>query len=313
MRTPARAVLILIAALGALFAWAWTPDLPRAELEAQYLRGPQDYVTVDGLRLHVRDNGPRKGDRATAPTIILIHGFGSSLHTWEPWAQALAEDRRVVRFDLPGHGFSDPRTDGGDGVLPSVRLLLALMDALGVDKATLAGNSLGGEVAWRAAVEAPGRVDRLVLLAPSGFPSPGQAYGEPLEIPRWLAVIRWLLPRFLIEKSLESYYGDPARLTAETVDRYWLLLRVPGVRAALVERMGRFVVEDPHPLLPRIRAPTLLMWGVRDIVIPHSGARAFADLIPGARLVSYPDVGHMPMEEIPERSLADLKAFLDAP
>ncbi len=295
-------LLVLVAGLA---VWAWTPDRPRAELEAKYLRGPQDYVTVDGMRLHVRDDGPRD-----APAIVLIHGFGATLHTWEPWAEDLSRDHRVIRFDLPGHGFSDPMPDGNYRVVPTVGLVTRLMDALGVVRATVVGNSLGGEVAWRMAVETPDRVERLVLIAPSGFLSPGQEYGEPLKIPGWLSIIEHLLPRVLIAQSLRSYYGEPSRLTEATVDRYWDMLRVPGVRAALVSRMGQFIVEDPHPLLPRIRVPTLLMWGERDIVIPYSGAPAFAKLIPDVRQVSYADVGHMPMEEVPERSLKDLRAFL---
>lgn len=297
------ALLVLVA--GAVW-WAWTPDRPRAELEAKYLRGPQDYLTVEGLRLHVRDDGPK-----AAPAIVLIHGFGATLHTWEPWAADLSRDFRVVRFDLPGHGFSDPAPDGNYRVVPTVRLLTALMDALGIRQATLVGNSLGGEIAWRTAVEAPERVDRLVLIAPSGFLSPGQEYGEPLKLPGWFSIVEHVLPRTLIAQSLKSYYGEPSRLTAETIDRYWDMLRVPGVRTALVGRMGQFIVEDPHPLLPRIRVPTLLMWGERDIVIPHSGAPAFVGLIPDVRQISYADVGHMPMEEVPERSLRDLRAFLN--
>ena len=79
--------------------WLWTPDKSRADLEARYLQSPSDIIEITGVRLHVRDSGPKD-----APAVILIHGFGGSLHTWDAWAQVLAADHRVIRFDLPGSG-----------------------------------------------------------------------------------------------------------------------------------------------------------------------------------------------------------------
>ena len=156
-------VVILVAA-----ALLFTPDKTRAVLEPRYLRTPSDYVEAAGLRLHVRDTGPRE-----APAIVLLHGFGSSLHTWEPWAQALDRDRRVIRFDLPGSGLSEPDPTGDYTDTRSLEVLAALMDRLGVTKTTLAGNSIGGRIAWSFAAEHPARVEKLVLISPDGFASPG--------------------------------------------------------------------------------------------------------------------------------------------
>jgi alpha-beta hydrolase superfamily lysophospholipase len=90
----------LLAALGSvvlLLFWLWTPDKPRSELEARYLAAPGDMLQVGPWRLHVRDSGPRD-----APAVVMLHGFGASLHTWEAWAQALSATHRVIRLDLPG-------------------------------------------------------------------------------------------------------------------------------------------------------------------------------------------------------------------
>ena len=98
-----KSVAAIILALLCIALWLWTPDRSRAALEAKYLTQPGEMLEVAGVRLRVRDTGP-KG----APALIMLHGFGSSLETWEPWARALQTDYRVIRFDLPGTGLSAP-------------------------------------------------------------------------------------------------------------------------------------------------------------------------------------------------------------
>ena len=95
--------LVLAAAVIGTGFWLYTPDRPRAALEAKYLRLTRRHLDVAGLRLHVRDSGPK-----AAPAMVMLHGFGASLHTWEPWSQALAGYHRVIRFDLPGSGLTGP-------------------------------------------------------------------------------------------------------------------------------------------------------------------------------------------------------------
>jgi pimeloyl-ACP methyl ester carboxylesterase len=168
-----RPLLVLpVAAIIGGALWFWTPDKSRAELESRYLASPGDMRDVAGVQLHVRDTGPRD-----APAVILIHGFGASLHTWETWAKGLSGDFRVVRFDLPGSGLSgiDPGGDYTDG--RSLQVLVALMDDLGIRRASLIGNSIGGRIAWKFAVRQPDRIDRLVLVSPDGFASSGFSYG----------------------------------------------------------------------------------------------------------------------------------------
>ena len=116
----------------------WTPDKSRAELEAKYLVAPTDYVTVDGMRLHVRDSGPKD-----APALIFLHGFASSLQTWDAWAKLLAPDYRVIRFDLPGSGLTGPDPTGDYTDLRTMQVLLGLMDKLDIGRATIILESLG--------------------------------------------------------------------------------------------------------------------------------------------------------------------------
>jgi len=286
----------------------WTPDRSRAELEALYLCDPADMTGVAGAQLHVRDHGPRD-----APALVMLHGFGSSLHTWEPWAQALAGEYRVIRLDLPGAGLSppDPTNDYTDA--RSIALILALMEQRGVSRATLIGNSLGGRIAWTFAARHPERTDRLVLISPDGFASPGFEYGAAPDVPIALQAMEYVLPKALLQLNLEPSYGDPLALTPATVDRYHDLMLAPGARKALLTRMEQTVLVEPEPLLRSIKAPVLLLWGEKDALIPFSNAVDYTRSLPDSRLVSFPALGHVPHEEGPAESLAPLRSFLAEP
>lgn len=298
----------LLALLVVVGLWLWTPDRDRATLESRYLAAPGDLIEVAGLTLHVRDSGPKD-----APPIILLHGFGASLHTWEPWARLLSDRYRVIRFDFPGAGLSpaDPTGDYSDQ--RSMQLLAALMDRMGVARATLVGNSMGGRIAWSFAARRPERVDRLVLISPDGFASPGFEYLKKTQVPASVKLMRYILPKPLLRMSLAPAYADPHVLTDELTDRYYELMLAPGARAAMIERMQQVVLSDPRPWLARISAPTLLLWGEQDRMIPFSNAADYLKGIPNVTLVALPGVGHLPQEEIPERSAAALRAFLESP
>jgi pimeloyl-ACP methyl ester carboxylesterase len=301
-----RNLLIAAALIIAAVALAlWTPDRSRATLEARYARGPGDFVEAAGLRMHVRDTGPR-----TAPVIILLHGFGASLHTWDAWAAALEPDYRVIRMDLPGAGLtgSDPTADYSD--VRGMTVLLALMQKLGVSQATLAGHSMGGRLAWRFAAAHPAQVQRLVLLAPDGYASDGAEYGKAPAVPLSMQLLPFVLPKPLMRMSLEPAYAKPAVLSDALVDRYHDLMLAPGVRSAMVAKLEQSMLPDPAPLLGRINAPALLLWGEQDAMIPVSNANDYLHALPAATLVKFPGVGHLVHEEASVASLASLKEFL---
>lgn len=300
-----RAVLIGLALLAMATGCAITPDLSRETLEARYLATPQDMRPVAGTMLHLRDTGPREG-RA----VVMIHGTGSSLHTWEPWAQGLEDAFRVIRFDLPGSGLSppDPTDDYSDA--RSVAVLKTMMDDLGVERAALVGNSLGGRIAWTFAAAHPERVERLVLISPDGFASPPFEYGEAPDIPAIFGLVEYVLPRFMLRSNLEVAYADPARLDDATLARYYDLLRAPGGRGVLLERFRQTILTDPEPRLAQITVPVLLLWGEEDAMIPVANAADYQRVLPDATLIRLPALGHVPQEEAPAVSLAPVRAFL---
>lgn len=299
--------LVSVAFIGTVL-WIWTPDRSRATLEAKYLDRPGDMVEVAGLHLHVRDTGPRE-----APAVVMLHGFGSSLHTWEPWARALERDFRVIRFDLPGSGLSEPDPTGDYTDARTMQVLATLMDRLGVARASLIGNSIGGRIAWTFAALYPGRVAKLVLISPDGFESPGIVYGEKPAVPATVELMRYFLPKALLRANLEAAYGNRQALSDATVDRYYDLMLAPGVRSAMIARMRQTMRADPEPLLHRIRAPVLLVWGERDQMIPFANVRDYEKALPDSTLAAFPDLGHVPQEEAPAESLVPVTAFLSRP
>lgn len=304
-----RIVMIIVVLAGATLIgiglWLYTPDKARVALEAKYLASPSDYREVAGLKMHVRDSGNRD-----APVVILLHGFGASLHTWEPWAARLSDRFRVIRFDLPGFGLTGPDPTGDYSDRRSLEVLTALMDGLGLERASLIGNSMGGRLAWEFAAQSPNRVDRLVLISPDGFASAGFQYGTAPKAPFLLRLLPYVLPAALLRSSLTPAYGDPKALTDAVVTRYRDLLLAPGVRAAIIARTEQTILEDPVPLLQRIQAPTLVLWGQKDSMIPIANAADYVRALPHATFVRLPGLGHVPFEEAPDVSLKPVLAFL---
>ncbi len=297
--------LVILVAIG---VWLWTPDKSRAVLEAKYLNAPSDMIMLAGTPLHVRDTGLRD-----APAVILLHGFGASLHTWEPWAEGLQDRFRVIRFDLPGSGLSPPDSTGDYTDARAIALVQALMDRSGIDRASLIGNSVGGRIAWRFAAQHPDHTDRLVLISPDGFASPGFEYGKAPDVPAVMKLMRYALPKATLKFNIAVGYADPAALNDAVVDRYHDLMLAPGARDAMLARMEQTVLRDPIPLLGRITAPTLLVWGEQDAMIPFANAADYQRSIADVSLVSFPTLGHLPHEEDPAASLPAVRDFLIAP
>jgi pimeloyl-ACP methyl ester carboxylesterase len=257
------------------------------------------------MQLHVRDSG-----RKDAPTLMLLHGFGSSLHTWEPWARELSSDYRIIRFGMPGAGLSSPDPSGDYSDARGIQALTALMDHFGIAKASLIGNSMGGKIAWKFAAAFPNKIDRLLLISPDGFASPGEQYGKRQPVLSMMRLMRYALPKLLLKMNLDPAYGDPARLTDDIVTRYYDLLLGPGNRDAMIASMEQRELVEPEPLLQSIKARTLLLWGEKDAMIPLANADDYMKVLPNRTLVVLPGLGHAPQEEAPETSLVPVKQFL---
>ncbi|MGI8839936.1 MAG: alpha/beta fold hydrolase [Caulobacteraceae bacterium] len=318
MGRPGRTVLIVagavVVALAAGYLALLRPDIPYATLKAKYANAASRYMDMPGgLHVHYRDQGNPAG-----PPVVMVHGFSASLQAWEPWVARLGRDYRIVTLDLPGHGL----TRAPAGYRASIDGYADLVDAvaarLKLGRYVVVGNSMGGAVAWDDALRHGADVRGLVLVDAAGWPSKAREDDGPLIFklmrnPLARALLRDLDTRPLAKSALEAAYVDRSLVTPALVDRYVDLARAPGHRDILLT-----IKENPQAPVTAdtfraLRAPTLVMHGEKDALVPLADGKAFAAAIPGAKLITYPAVGHVPMEQIPDRSAADLKAFLESP
>jgi pimeloyl-ACP methyl ester carboxylesterase len=280
------------------------------ELQARWGRAPSVFLNAAGMKVHLRDEGPRDD---TSP-IVLMHGTLSSLHTWDGWAEALTSKRRMIRFDLPGFGLTGPSPDRIYSTDNDVRLVIAMLDSFGIERCVLGGNSAGGGIAWRTALAHPSRVEKLILVDADGYPTrpiskPIAFYFARMPMIDWM--VRNTFPRGLVEQGLRNVYGDASKVTPELMVRTRELTQREGNRRALIERGRQWL--RPATLSHRIaelKLPTLIIWGGRDRLIPPDTAERFRHDIAGSTMVIFDDLGHMPQEEDPVRTVAAVKPFL---
>lgn len=301
--------LLAVVALGIAF---YTPDTDPAAMRAKYGGPPSRFVDLgEGLTVHLRDEGPRD-----APVIMLLHGSNVDLHTWDAWAARLSTRYRIIRYDQIGHGLTGPSPARDYSMAAFVRSVDRLTTKLGIARFALAGNSMGGGVAWNYALAHPERLTALILVNASGAPEPAEAPPpfafRVAQSAIFTPVLLHVTPRSLIASGVRSAVADPARVSETTIDRYWELLRYPGNRQATIDRQSVPRIKATAARLATIRTPTLVIWGDKDALLPVAGGHWFAGAIPRASKVVYRDIGHVPMEEIPARSAADLARWLTA-
>ena len=301
--------------LGGSLAACATREIPYAELNTRYgLPTSQRFEAQPGLIVHYTDEGSRTGC-----TLILVHGFAASVHAWRPWIERLKGDYRLIAIDLPGHGLTEAPKNYRASLEGNAALITSLADHAGVSRFVLAGNSMGGAVSLAYAMSRPQRLDGLVLIDSAGWPGEdGKKSGGPpgfvqlFNNPVGRGIIKWFDPRMFARGGLKSAYLDESLVTDDLIDRYAELALAPGHRDILLTQQSSPANPVTKDDFRKIAVPTLVLAGEQDKLIPVEDSRAIAAAIPGARLVTYPDGGHLPMEQLPDRSARDLDAFLKA-
>jgi pimeloyl-ACP methyl ester carboxylesterase len=246
----------------------------------------------------------------------LLHGTSASLQTWDGWVSALKTEHRVIRVDLPGFGLTGPTPDGDYGMAGYTRFVADLLNQLHVERAIVAGNSFGGYIAWKTAVDYPDRIRKLVLIDAGGYAY--QPKSMPIgfklaQIPVLAPLMTKLMTRALIESSVRNVYGDPSKITPALIERYYELALRPGNRAAVVERFRQARGGEFEAQIKTVQTPTLILWGAEDRLIPPENGQRFAKDIVGSRLTILEGLGHVPHEEDPTSTVAAARAFLSAP
>lgn len=305
MKKIKRLALLLLFAILAIFISQVHFDISAEELKEVYANEASQFMELDGMQVHYRDEG--EGD-----VMVLIHGTGASLHTWNEWAEELTKNHRVIRCDIPAFGLTGPHPKHLYTIDSYVSFLHQFLGKLNVDRFTLAGNSLGGNIAWNYAADYPNEVENLILLDPSGYPSGGK---RPWVIdlaatPILNVIIKYMTPRGLVENNLKEVYFDDSKLTEEVIDRYHKMTLREGNREAFIARAKTKYVDNSSKL-KKIKAPTLLLWGKEDRWISPSLGEKFQEKIPNAELVIMEGIGHVPMEESPAESLEVVMEFLE--
>jgi pimeloyl-ACP methyl ester carboxylesterase len=297
------------------------------DLEPDYFTEHSAYLDVTiqdlegddlDLSMHYQDLGEE-----TDPVVVLIHGAFSSSHTFLPWAETLVNNGyRVILPDLPYFGLSGGFEDNVTSYRRSAAVLWELLESLSITEIDIAGNSLGGAVSWFFASEHPAMV-RSITMIDGVYPGPDPEEGEGgrnalrdlMEVPILRSIVPTLTPRFLVRSLLGSAYGNEINLDRDTLDRYYDLLRKDGTRQAILS-----VVQEAEPewsyedRLASLTMPMYIMWGELDSWIPVATVDLFQETlsIPDDHIVIYPELGHVPMEEDPETTVADYLDFLSS-
>ncbi|MGH1352244.1 MAG: alpha/beta fold hydrolase [Methyloligellaceae bacterium] len=312
-------VLLAVLAVGAFF-YLKTPDSDPETVRAKYTNQLSKFAdNGKGMKVHYRDEGNKDG-----MPLVLIHGSSASLHTFEPMAKYLTDKYRVISLTLPGHGLTGPHPQDNysfEGYAEAVDLV---SNELKLEKFALAGNSLGGWITWRYALKNKDKVNALILLDAGGMPLRKGEIRPPQNLAFRLArhsfgrfLIANITPRSLVKKSLLQTVSVKESVTEDIVDRYYDLVRLPGNRRAGSLRRQTFYEKGALAKAKKIaerakeiKAPTLIIWGKEDQLVYASAAQSFKERITQAEVIIYDGVGHLPMEEAPERTAKDIDAFL---
>ncbi len=307
------AILATGISLTTLIAVYWASDKSVKELE-QWQLANSEFIDIDGMQVHIV-RSTKCANTDTAETIVLLHGTSASLHTWQGWTEALSAEYCVVSMDLPGFGLTGPFVNKTTEYTSAnyASFVIEVLDKLNLDKVILAGNSLGGKIAWRMAALYPERVSKLILVNAVGYPATPKSIPIGFRLASYPAlkpILRNILPRNVVKKSILSVYADDSKVDDALVDRYYDLSLRAGNRSALSDRLREFDNVEDQAQIKQLALPTLIMWGAKDDLIPVENAELFHRDIANSQLQIFDNLGHVPHEEDPVTSVAVVKAFL---
>jgi pimeloyl-ACP methyl ester carboxylesterase len=284
-------------------------DISVDDLKVEYANQYSKFIEIDGMQVHYRIEGE-------GFPIVLIHGTASSLHTWDAWTKELKKTNTIIRMDLPAFGLTGPNKTADYSIKSYTTFLDQFLNEIAIDSFHLAGNSLGGNIAWNYASEYPNKVDKLILVDASGLPTnkPQPAVFKMAKTPVVSNLFLYVTPKFFINKNMQEVYADDTKITDDLVSRYHKMALREGNRQAFIDRarmdfkLGSKANIDK---LKSIRNSTLLIWGAQDNWIPLDNGKRMDSVMQNSKLVVLEYSGHVPMEENPEESLTILKEFIE--
>ncbi len=283
-------------------------SMPVEQLKIKYADQESEIIEIEDIKIHYKDEGQ-------GPVLILLHGVCASLHTWDGWTARLKDRYRIIRLDIPGFGLTGPAPDKSlYRKEEAVRLFEEVVDEMKLEKFYLAGNSLGGYIAWNYTLKHPDKVERLILVDSVGFSQPLPGLLAFASNPLVRPFARFTMPRFLFDNAVEQVYGDKSKVNQELKDRYFDLAMREGNKGSYIDvftEMRRLCNdENLSQGIKDIKVPTLVMWGTKDEWIPFKYFENWKKELPGAKFIQYEGAGHTPMEEMPDETARDADLFL---
>jgi pimeloyl-ACP methyl ester carboxylesterase len=278
------------------------------ELKSKYGLPGSKYVNIDDMPVHYVD----EGNPADSLPLVLLHGTGSNLRTWDGWIKTINGERRTLRLDLPAYGLTGPNSNHDYSTKRYVQFLHDFLKKINVSRCYLAGNSLGGKIAWEYALAYPQEVSKLILIDAAGYPMPNKAAPMVFRLAKNRILSKIFLkvtPKFIIKKSLLDVYADDTKVTDSLVDQYHDMATREGIRAAFLSKKNNDATKN-YLKINSITQPTLVLWGDADNWITPDNAYKFQKDLPNDTLIIYKNVGHVPMEEYPTKSANDVLDFL---
>ena len=283
-------------------------DIPREQLKSKYAKNPSQFMPLMGMQVHFRD----EGNKLDSTPIVLIHGTSSSLNTWDSLMSYLPANKRIIRLDMPAFGLTGPSPENKYSYKFYSDFLNAFLGQLQVKQCIIAGNSLGGGIAWHFALDYPHRVSQLILIDASGYPKKdekGSLGFKIASIPIVNNILLFVTPRSLVKKSLETVFTDQSMVTEERITRYHELLLVEGNRKAALSIFKNGFQQETERI-KNIQQPTLIIFGEDDQLINSNNAYLFEKDIKGSKAKVIKHVGHVPMEEAPSATATIINEFI---
>ena len=283
-------------------------DISVEDLKKEYTNEQSQFIEVDEINVHFRDEGE-------GFPIVLIHGTAASLHTWDAWTDELKKTNRVIRMDLPAFGITGPNKNADYSIEAYTTFLHSFLEKLKLEKFHLAGNSLGGNIAWNYTADYPSKVEKLILVDASGLPTNKSqpAIFKMAKTPILNSLFLYITPRFLIKKNIEEVYEDDSKITDELINRYHKMALRVGNRKAFIDRAKTDFKLDTQVNLEKLKSiqtSTLLIWGAKDLWIPIDNGIRMNEILVNSKLEVLENSGHVPMEENPRESLKLMNDFL---
>ena len=301
-------IYLFIILLTSVIGNSFYSDISVEDLKNEFTNEHSQFIEIDEVNVHYRDEGE-------GFPIVLIHGTAASLHTWDAWTDELKKTNRVIRMDLPAFGITGPNKNADYSIEAYTTFLHSFLEKLKLEKFHLAGNSLGGNIAWNYTADYPSKVEKLILVDASGLPTNKSqpAIFKMAKTPILNSLFLYITPRFLIKKNIEEVYEDDSKITDELINRYHKMALRVGNRKAFIDRAKTDFKLDTQVNLEKLKSiqtPTLLIWGAKDLWIPLANGIRMNEILVNSKLEVLENSGHVPMEENPRESLKLMNDFL---